>query len=438
MGERNTILAVAVILVAIVATVFGILNFRYKMEAEALEKRIAVVKDAVQNEQTGIRVQLKTGVVPQIAAVEKAIEQVKKDVDNKDDGLLRKADDARKLIERHYQAAQEAGTAREAADKKRQEATKAAGNELGQAYGDLVKQMAALETEIEGEEKKLRDELDALLAEKAKEHGNVEQFLEKISKLNAEIAILEAKLNRMRERRARLEELREDGKVLSATVDGKVNMAVVNIGKRQGVRPGMVFDIFEVKRDGEKVRKGKLRLREVQSQQSFGTVLAARDIPKFCPKCGWSTTDITHTFCTYCLGGEDEKEREAMRLAEGSTKDRVTAPEFLNPVKEGDFISSPFYLGRLKQKAFTFAIIGQAADRSSQEIGMFLRENGCTLANSITLETDFAVVGLGPNVWQEVDRARKMGVSVIRESELFDFFGQTGTSPDAAPPEGLR
>jgi NAD-dependent DNA ligase len=195
----------------------------------------------------------------------------------------------------------------------------------------------------------------------------------------------------------------------------------------------MVFDIFEVKRDGEKVRKGKLRLRDVQSQQSFATILAAHDVPKFCPKCGWTTNDITHIFCTYCLGGEDEKEREAQRLTEGSTKDRVTAPEFLNPVKAGDFVSSPFYLGRLKQKAFSFAIIGQAADRSSQEIGMFLKENGCTLTTNITLETDFAIVGLGPNVWQEVERARKMGVSVIRESELFDFFGQTGTSPDAPP-----
>ncbi len=69
-----------------------------------------------------------------------------------------------------------------------------------------------------------------------------------------------------------------------------------------------------------------------------------------------------------------------------------------------------------------------------QEIYSFLKENGCSLGSSVSLETDFAIVGQGPNVWQEVERARKMGVSVIRESELFDFFGRTGTSPDAPPP----
>ena len=64
---------------------------------------------------------------------------------------------------------------------------------------------------------------------------------------------------------------------------------------------------------------------------------------------------------------------------------------------------------------------------------MFLKENGCTLAPAITLETDFAIVGTGPRVDADMEKARKMGVSVLRESELFDFFGKLGSSPDDLP-----
>jgi hypothetical protein len=296
----------------------------------------------------------------------------------------------------------------------------------------MVKALKDLDDQLKGHERDLKNIQEELLSVMASERGKTETARDEILKIKSLVAVLGAKLERMRERSKRLDELHKDGLVLSA--DPKTNLAVVNLGSRNGVRPAMVFDVFEVRRDGKKVRKAKLRLRRVEAQQSFAVVLAARETPKVCPQCGWSTADMANVFCPYCLAGE-ESDREVQRLVEGSTRDRVIAPEFLNPVQKGDYISSPFYLGKLKKKAFTFAVIGRTADRSRQEIRMFLKENGCTLVPGVTLDTDFAIVGLGPTVDEQIDKARKMGVSVIREAELFDFFGKTGVSSSELPPE---
>ena len=81
---------------------------------------------------------------------------------------------------------------------------------------------------------------------------------------------------------------------------------------------------------------------------SMATTLYGYQLQVTCPQCGWQSTNLTHLFCPYCLGGDDQKDREVQRLAEGSSRDRIIAPKFLNPVRKGDRISSPFYLGRLK------------------------------------------------------------------------------------------
>jgi len=429
MGERNIILGIAVFIFVALTATFGGIAFCYKLEGDSLAVRMALEKQRKDKVVFKI-MDPDVGIQKKIDKVKDSdIESAKKVVDDPTDGLLVKIKDTKGAGEQSLQLASAAHAKRKAADAKRKASTDEAVKSLGTAYNDMVGSLKKLEDELKGHENDLKKIQEELLTVMSSERGKTEKARDQVLAIKAKVATLETKLERMRERSRRLEELQKDGTVLSA--DTKTNLAVVDIGKRHGVRPGMVFDIFEVRRNGKKVRKGKLRLTRVESQQSFAVVLAAQESPKICPQCGWSTTDITHLFCPYCLGGEDEKELEAQRLARGSTKDRVVAPEFLNPVKKGDFVSSPFYLGRLKKKAFVFAVIGRTVDRSTQEISMFLKENGCSLVPKVSLDTDFAIIGVGPEVAAQMEMARKMGVSVIRESELFDFFGKTGVSANA-------
>jgi hypothetical protein len=430
MSERNTIIGIAIFIFAALTAVLGGIAFYYKLEGEQLQKRITITTELTGKTKLAID-EPTTGVTKQINDVAEDIKKVKILIDDPNDGLVAKTRDIKGLISDNYKARDEAHTAWKSAETQRRSGIDSAIKDLGVQYRDLVESLNKLEEGLKGQQDELKKEQDNLLNVMASEHGKTDKLREEIMAIKAEADKLRLKLERMRERQQRLEQLHKDGVVLSA--DPATNTAVVGLGRNDGVRPGMIFDVFEIKRSGEYVRKAKARLRRVEAQQSFAMLLEAREIPKFCPQCGWWTTDVTHMFCPYCLGGEDDREKEAQRLNEGSSKDRVITPEFLNPVAPGDYFSSPFYLGRLKKQSFTFAVIGQTVSRSRQEIRMFLRENNCTLMTDITLDTDFAVVGVGPNIWKEVEDARNMGVSVIRESELFDFFGRAGSSSDELP-----
>jgi hypothetical protein len=443
MGDKNVLLATGIVLVALAAAVFNGLGFYYDVEGEAIDAQIAMerrqktrltllIEGDPQKGEPGVVQKVDALANPDVGKGE--IARIKKEIGaTEQEGLQARIKDSAAAAGANDSAAVAASEARKKDEEARVAEVAKAVNELGAAF----KEMEAAYGTFDTERRPLEDDLSKLQAEMLgimeSGHGKNDNVREEIAGINSRVALLEGKLKRMRERRERLEELRQDGEVLSA--DAALNMAVVSLGQRQGVRPGMTFEIFELKRDGEKLRKGKLRLTRVESQQSFARLLPASEVPKVCPQCGWKSDDITHLFCTYCLGGDDEKEKEAQRLSEGSVKDRVIVPDFLNPVGKGDFISSPFFLGRLKERAFTFAVIGQTARHSRQEMAAFLKENGCSLGGVVGLDTDFAIVGIGPKVVEEMEAARKLGVSVIRESELFDFFGSTGISPDVLPTE---
>ncbi|HOX08446.1 MAG TPA: hypothetical protein PK280_18770, partial [Planctomycetota bacterium] len=323
---------------------------------------------------------------------------------------------------------------REEVDVKRTEAAKQEAAKVGTAYKNLQDTLKTLDEAIRQQQGDLNKAQQELLDAKAADVGKIATLVNDVSSSQDKLVVLEQKLKRMKERRSRLDQLNEDGQVISA--DAETNLAVVNLGARQGVRPGMLFDVFELKKDGKKVRKAKIRLQKVEDQQSSAVILAARPVPKGCPQCGWSTTALTSLFCPYCRGGEPPALPDVVRLVEGSASMAVIAPDFLNPVSKGDWISSPFYLGGKNRQVFSFAVAGQPINHSRKEIASFLAENGCKLAEDITIDTDFAVVGTGLNVDEELKRARSLGVSILREQDLFSFFGHIGLANDVSRDEG--
>jgi hypothetical protein len=423
MNGRSILLGISVFLFAALTMTFGGVAFCYKLEGDSLQERMEIEKKNIAR--VRFEIEGEVGIQSQIDKLQNTdIKTVKEQVDDPTTGLLTKIKDSEGAAKNSLDQAQGFHQKRNSADDARHKSTAAAVQSMGVAYRDMLAQIEKLRIELDGREAELEKIQNERLKVMAEGRGRNDEVRAKLLDIRERIGTLETKLERMRERSQRLRELHRDGTLLSA--DPNTSLAVVDLGRRHGVRPGMIFEIFEVRRDGNKFRKGKLRLRRVESHQSFATILAAREVPKYCPKCGWFTNEISHRFCPYCLGGDDEKEREAQRLVEGSTQERVVAAQFLNPVKKGDFVSSPFYLGRLRKRAFTFAIIGRTVNRSPQEITTFLKENSCRLATEVNMDTDFAIVGVGENIPAQIEKARKMGVSVIREKELFDFFGKAG------------
>jgi BRCA1-like protein len=432
MGERNQLFGGLAIFFAVASLVGGAFWLNYSIEDDSLKKLMVAEGNELSNLNALIDTNLKEGLPAQQKAVEESIKTVTAKIEGNEaegvQGVKGKIKDTADASAGHLRDASTAGSSRGKKLKERETTINEAVTSLGSAYRELVELKARLITERKKHETDLKTEQDKLYKAMISERGRADEVRKEIATIREEVVMLQAKISRMRERRKKLEQLNKDGTIINS--DGANNSVVVNLGKRHGVRPGMLFDVFEIKRNGKKVVKAKIRLRRVENQQSFAVILAKRAPPKKCPSCGWSTTNATFRFCPYCLGGDDEHSRDAMRLSPGNTKERIVAPDFFNPVRKGDFISSPFYLGRLKNQAFVFAIVGQTVDHSAEEIRMFLKEHGCTLQSSLTLDTDFAVVGIGPKVDQGLEKAQHLGISVIREGELFDFFGKLGTSAD--------
>ena len=442
MDDRNTIVVVALVFFVALTAVFSGFAFYYSLEGEDVNRSLQAEKDLIKNLRVEVSPQ---GEAPKeilrLAGDEKNKGEIAKldddTAEKPEDGGIKQMQDVMKdtgtVISTNVDKAARSHGDREAADAKRNSEAQANAAKIGTAYNKLQNTLKRLDEAITQQQAELTKAQQELLDAKSVDVDRIAKLVGDVGQARDKLVTLEEKLKRMKERRSRLDQLNEDGKVISADPD--TNLAVVNLGARQGVRPGMLFDVFELKKDGNKVRKAKIRLQKVESQQSTAVILAARPVPKSCPQCGWSATDATVLYCPYCRGGEPPTFPDVIRLVEGSSSLAVVAPEFLNPVTKGDWISSPFYLGGKNRQSFVFAVAGQPVNHSREEIYMFLKENGCRLAEDITIDTDFAVVGTGPKVDDELKKARSLGVSILREQDLFNFFGKMGTASDVPKDE---
>ena len=103
----------------------------------------------------------------------------------------------------------------------------------------------------------------------------------------------------------------------------------------------------------------------------------------------------------------------------------------LNPIKawrtgtmgrvEGDYVANPYFSAEEK---LTFVFGGDTIRRSLREIKYFIEENDGVLQDELTLETNFLVAGTGPEADRMVKKARELGVKILREDELYGFFGK--------------
>jgi NAD-dependent DNA ligase len=437
MGDRNTIVAVAlVVFVALTAVCSGV-AFYYSLESEDLGKSLEAEKKLTGKLNLDVSDQ---GEIPKLIVKLKA-DTEKLDTEQADTPEAGGIQQMKKHVTENVEAfitaerdkATEAHKKREEIDAKRTAQAKGDADKISLAYKNIQDTLKQLDDALKQQQVELTKAQQDLLDAKSADIGKISALVNDVTAARDKLVTLREKLKRMKERRARLDQLNEDGQVISANPD--TNLAVVNLGARQGVRPGMLFDVFELKKDGRKIRKAKIRLQKVESQQSTAVILAARPVPKSCSQCGWATTDATVLFCPYCRGGEPPILPDVVRLVEGAASLAVVSPDFLNPVSKGDWISSPFYLGGKNRQIFNFAIAGQPVQHSRQEIYAFLKENGCKLAEDVTIDTDFAVVGTGPNVDDELKKARLLGVSILREQDLFNFFGQMGVASDVPKDE---
>ncbi len=262
--------------------------------------------------------------------------------------------------------------------------------ELETARTTARKEKAELETALE-KERKEKGDLNAKLLEDAKNFdAEKERLLDEkkkvgdemaskeeagliaTAKLESEISRLEGRITEITEKRRRsLEETDADGEIVHA--DQRLGLAWINLGRKDRLRRGTTFDVFQYVKGGVKKSKGKVEIKAIDEDKSQVAILFQTD------------------------------------------------PS--DPIVKGDFVASPFYDGK-KEQVFVFAGEPTAQRYSVEELIRRIEENGGRVDKTVTISTDFLVAMKDAEQTDDFQKGVQFGVIIMREAELLEYLGR--------------
>lgn len=199
-----------------------------------------------------------------------------------------------------------------------------------------------------------------------------QQWLKEKLELEKEIAELQKRIDTVKMTKELAKERIEeaDGRILA--VDSEMRYAYIDIGRKDGVTRGGVFLVFDLLKGGKKKEKGEVRVEEVHEHVSKVSIIKEFD------------------------------------------------PD--DPVVKGDLIFSEVF-EREKVKVFVF--IGRMRGKyTNEEARRKIMEVGWQVADKVTPETSYVVLGEGFEEDENFEEARRLGVHIIREHELIEMLGE--------------
>ena len=163
-----------------------------------------------------------------------------------------------------------------------------------------------------------------------------------------------------------------DGQVLAASTS--TGIAVINRGKRDNLKPGTVFEVYNFAKGNVRTAKGFIKV-----------------------------LDVTET----------------------SAKCGVIKMNKANPIVEGDMIANELYN---PEKSLHFFILGKLGKYGASEAKTVLERLGNKVDGTVTVETDYLILGKKGGETDtdleetaEYKKAKELGVKVITERELQMF-----------------
>lgn len=159
-----------------------------------------------------------------------------------------------------------------------------------------------------------------------------------------------------------------DGRVLRSDPTGLVFW--MDIGRRDGLTKGLKFEVFGLLKGARKVPRGKAEVLDIMEDFSKCAVVSLVDAGR--------------------------------------------------AVEEGDLVANDLF-ERNKPRVIAFAgrLIGKY---TNEEAAKLVSERGAQIGEEVGPETSYLVIGKGYEKDRNFDRANALGVKIIREKDLFDFF----------------
>jgi hypothetical protein len=245
---------------------------------------------------------------------------------------------------------------------------------------DINKEAAekrALEGKIRQQEDAFKQQIDELETEKTKLMDEFAQFRTmhalKVAELDSRITDQLSRIHELTKKDIRtIANTNPDGEVVYS--DQKLGKAWVNLGRVNGIRKGMNFQVFQVMKGGKRKPKGRVETIKIEDYITEVAIQEEKD-----PK---------------------------------------------DPIVPGDYIISPFYDPK---ETPVFVFLGDLNNRkwSKTELGRKISELGGKVENIVTVETDYVIAGRNAeeDFQADYEKAIRYGTIIMREKDLFDYLG---------------
>lgn len=296
---------------------------------------------------------------------------------------------------------------------------------------DLEARIAQLETLYSTEQGRT----EVLSREKTR-LGGLQEALRKA--FHSRIMTLQRENHDLRDKIAKVEKLSgsritavqedHDGAVIQVDIDSK--FVVVDLGRIHKVKPGMRFDVIRWRLNKWDFM-GAIELTKVDATTSQAVILDKIVQQKVDPVTGYVATDPEEKYSPFAAGGAQHD--KAIELVKGDLEEKPSMKR-MDPIVNGDLITNPFYS---RKRVLRFMVTGEPVHYKVEEIKQQVRRYGGILQDSVDVDTDYLVLGRIPDeteismdenakirrldMVKARDTAKRYGIPVMREVELFQF-----------------
>jgi cell division protein FtsB len=203
------------------------------------------------------------------------------------------------------------------------------------------------------------------------------------------------------------------GRVLKS--DPEHDLAVVSLGSRHGVKPGMRFEVVQIRGGNSRVHKGYLEVKTVTPEVSTCSIVIKEVRLRRCGVCSYTAEEPEQRFCPRCTAPGSTQGAQPL----GDPKLVVRGKSLTDPIVEGDLLYNPFFSpGQKRRYAISGRALVEGRDFGTDAIRHAVEFHGNQVDERLSAATD---VLIRLREGEDVTRARQLGIVIVNGFDLFRF-----------------
>jgi len=184
--------------------------------------------------------------------------------------------------------------------------------------------------------------------------------------------------------------------------------------------------------------KAVVEVTKVRTHTSDAVILPQRHRNPLCPQCGWKAYAADMKNCPFCFLGDNNDEVQPLDATAAGVVGQ--GEDVFRPVMAGDRLSNPYFS---PNRPLVFVLGKDPARQPREHMKAFIEFNGGRVVGPEDLlarpeeaatdtvihevmpyEINYVIPGKGPDRDALQSRARGLGIRLMREDDLYEFFGR--------------